>query len=441
MSDMRNNKISLKTILLALLLSVLIPASAQPAWDAPDDLLEMVEQMRTNFPKLKELNQLEHNFEFRRNLARGALFPIIGAEFDYYYLAPVNEFSVAGESVKIMANHNYSAQIYATHPIWDFGKTRATIDKVDNEQHQMLHTKEFTELNLAYQLTNIYYGILFLEKSMAIQEAEMEAALESERITALRFKSGEALELDLFNTQVRIEQIKNRKTDIQSQIDKQRKLLRYITGNDYANFTVGVETSFPGADAFGGEMADPAFKGNVDVVNAEDKWRLAKNDLEINSKMAYPTLSLKASGGMKNGFIPDLNTPKANIYAGAGISFPFFAGFRFRSMTRISKNMVVVAELGLESAMAEARKNYEQAVEDLVAAEEKLQRMGSLITTAEKALKITNSRFNNGLITSYEMILAQNNLENARMAQVQLEYQRWQALLEINKVLGTRFWE
>lgn len=431
----------LKIIVPALFLAAAVPAKAQPVWDAPDALLDIIGQMRSNFPKLKELQQLEQNFGFRRDLARGAYFPIIGADINYQYRAPVPELNLLADPIRFLPNHNYSAQIYATHPIWDFGKTRANIAKVNNEEQQLLHMKSFTELNLAYQLTSLYYGILFLEKSLAIQETEMTAARESERITELRFRSGDALELDLFNTRVRIEQIENRITDIRSQIDKQRHLLGYITGSEYSGFTVGTQTAFPGADVFGVGSGDPSFEQNAGVVAAEDKWKLSKNDLDLNAKMGYPTLSFTASGGMMNGFFPDLNEPKANIYTGVGISFPFFAGFRFRSMTKISKNMVAVAELGIESAFAEAEKDYNQALQDLLAAEEKLQRMGSLIETAEKALKVTGSRYNNGLITSYELILAQNNLENARMAQVQLEFQRWQALLEINRVLGTRFWE
>jgi len=415
--------------------------NAQTTWDTPEELQEMITEMKANFPKLKELHQMDKNFEYRRDLARGAYFPIVGANLGYQYMFPVSEFlSPTGEMIPIFPNHNYSAQIYVNHPIWDFGKTKANIDKVDNEQLQLEHNIAFTESNLSYQLANLYYTILFLEKSLAIQDSEMVAAKLAEDLTLKRYKAGDALEVDLLNTRVRIDQISNKRTDIHTGLDKQRGLLSYLSGMDLSEFKIDANMDFPGDDALESLLADTTFERNSDVVSSIDKLLLSKNDLALTSKMGYPTLAFQAAGGMKDGYLPDLEAPKGNVLVGASISFPFFAGFRFRSMTKISTNQVSVAELGVESANAEARKNYDQALQDYISAEEKLQRFTSLIETADKALKITNSRYNNGLITSYELILAQNNLESSKMAKVQMEFQRWMAILEVNRILGTKFW-
>ena len=434
---------SCRNLILIGLISVCIPGLyAQTSWDTPTALQGMIEQMKSNFPKLKELHQMDQTFEYRRDLARGAYFPIIGASVDYHYMTPVVEFlDFAGNSVPIMPNHAFNAEIYVNHPIWDFGKTKANIDKVDSEREQLAHNIEFTEKNLAYQLASIYYNMLYLEKSLAIQDSEMVAAKVSETITLNRFNAGDALEVDLLNTRVRIDQIQNRITDIKTGLDKQRSIISYMTGEDYSNFSVDLNYVFPGADAILSLQTYTLMENNNEIMASIDKLLIAKQDLELNSKQGYPTLALHASGGMKNGYFPDMNIPKANVLAGVSVSFPFFAGFRFKSMTKIARNQVAVAELAVETANAEAEKNYDQALKDYLSAEEKLQRFTNLIDMAEKALKITNSRYNNGLITSYELILAQNNLESSKMAKVQMEYQRWQAILEMNRVMGTQFWD
>src|SRR5688572_27027591 len=125
-----------------LLICLYSAGNAQDAWQPPVDLQLMIGQMKENFPKLKELDQLEKNFQFRRNLARGALFPIVGSSLNYQYQVPVNEITVGPEEIPVFPNHNYSVQVYVTHPIWDFGKTKANMDKVENEQRQLLHNVE-----------------------------------------------------------------------------------------------------------------------------------------------------------------------------------------------------------------------------------------------------------------------------------------------------------
>jgi len=49
-------------------------------------------------------------------------------------------------------------------------------------------------------------------------------------------------------------------------------------------------------------------------------------------------------------------------------------------------------------------------------------------------------RFKNGLLTSAELVDAQSNVEDARLTQIQLEYQLQLDRLESQKIVGTKIW-
>jgi len=70
----------------------------------------------------------------------------------------------------------------------------------------------------------------------------------------------------------------------------------------------------------------------------------------------------------------------------------------------------------------------------------KLNNTNLLVQQAQKAYDLAQVRFKNGLITSAELVTAQTNIEDAKLTQVQLEYQMQLDRLDSQKIIGTRMW-
>ena len=70
----------------------------------------------------------------------------------------------------------------------------------------------------------------------------------------------------------------------------------------------------------------------------------------------------------------------------------------------------------------------------------KLDNTKLLVEQAQKAYDLAQVRFKNGLITSAELVAAQSNIEDARLTQIQLEYQMQLDKLESQKIIGTKIW-
>jgi len=70
----------------------------------------------------------------------------------------------------------------------------------------------------------------------------------------------------------------------------------------------------------------------------------------------------------------------------------------------------------------------------------KLENTKLLVQQAQKAYDLAQVRFKNGLLTSAELVDAQSNVEDARLTQIQLEYQLQLDRLESQKIVGTKIW-
>src|SRR5690349_10070799 len=121
----------MKKLVYSLLLSLSV-AGAQ-AQSSPE-LKNLINQSFTYFPRLQELNESVTISEQRVDLATSALKPNIKADGSYTYVGPVPTipFPDGNGNVKnfqLAPNHNFNTAVSILEPLYDFGKTKLTIER------------------------------------------------------------------------------------------------------------------------------------------------------------------------------------------------------------------------------------------------------------------------------------------------------------------------
>ncbi len=71
-------------------------------------------------------------------------------------------------------------------------------------------------------------------------------------------------------------------------------------------------------------MLNMALSNREELKLSEQNEKLAQLRYEMTKTSNYPTLGAFASGGGKNGYVPDLNTFKLNYSAGVSLNIPAF---------------------------------------------------------------------------------------------------------------------
>ncbi len=429
----------MKTKFFLLLLLATQVVSAQTT-SAPAQLTELINKAIDNYPKLKEASEYVNLSEAKKDLAYGAYMPVISGDANYRYGKPTPsiKFPVGGgvfQEVSFLPANNFDMGLKVQQPIWDFGRTGANIQKSKSDIVTSKDNLESAKNTLAYQVAQVYFGIVFLNKSVDVQNEQIKLLEANEKLISDKIKNGDALKFDLLSTQVKKNSAQNRLIDLQTQLRKQYDMLNMVTGNSTYDYITAKDAdgNLFNADAVSAD-------NNFDIKVLNDKLATSNWDVKIAKRGWLPQLVASASAGYKNGFVPDINKLLFNYNVGVGLSVPIFSSARPNYQTKIAKINLQASTYALEAQKLSLNKDIAQAKNDVDATQRKLKNYELQIDQANEAVSLANTRYKGGVITNLELLTAQTNLQDAQFGKIQLEYNLLLSKLDLNRIGGTKFW-
>lgn len=407
-----------------------------------NELRTLINQAFTYYPRFNELQQNVQVAQQRAELAELQTKPTVSANGTYTYVAPVPKipFTINGETkdFQFAPNHNVNTGISVVEPLIDFGRTRLAIERARLDVQQAKNNVEYNKAQLAAQIANVYYTIVYLRQAIAIQDSVIAVLEENKKLMEDKYKNGDALKLDVLTMQNNIDIEANRKADLLNQLQKQYNLMQYATGQ-MLNPSV---SSFD----FNGGMMDTtsalqtAQTSNYEFIMAQQRVRQTEADVAISQLANKPTVTLNGSTGFKNGYPTNVGEVRFNYAAGVSINVPIFNGGRDKKQTQIAKSLVRQNQLAVESLNNQYNRDIKQALVDVQTNQERLRISGEQIDIAREALRVAQSRYKNGISTNVELLNANSNLQRVELAQAQYRYQLTLAQIELARLTGVKYW-
>lgn len=419
------------------LLTVVLSFSAQA--QVNPELNKWIIQSFSYYPKIQELNTTSEISEARIGIAKSNYMPNINGTATYNYVDPVSQtqFPVSATETKTLLfqpHNNYNVNVGLTQVIWDFGKTKAQVEKAKADLLGSKQTTESAKLQLAAQVTNIYYSMIYLKKAIQLQDTVISFYEKNKRIIEGKIRQGDALQVDLINVQNSIDQEKNRKVEFQRQYERQAALVTYTTGLSESP----ANTQFDFQSASANEL-NPA--ANPDLLAAEQKIAAAQADARYVQNNRLPSLSFQASTGVKNGYQPDIDEMRFNYLAGVTLNVPIFQGSRLRQNVVVAKKSLELSEISKTNLTNTLQKDWQSAQADYTAYQEQEKNAATQVDASKEALRLTQVRYERGVATYIDLVFASANLQRALLTQIQFKYQATLALTEMTRLQGSKFWQ
>jgi len=238
---------------------------------------------------------------------------------------------------------------------------------------------------------------------------------------------------------VRIANASNKLSDLQSQVEKQYIMLRLFTGVEQKG---KINTALAKNDL--ALVTDPQATDWKNSSLEAQRINHQLQGLDVDYKNAFlmnrPTVYAQAAGGVKNGYQPEIERMRLNGIVGLGVNIPIFSGNKEHLQRKMVQINMDATKQSLQSLEENIRKDLADVNEDYRNLQVKLENTKLLVQQAQKAYDLAQVRFKNGLLTSAELVDAQSNVEDARLTQIQLEYQLQLDRLESQKIVGTKIW-
>lgn len=188
------------------------------------------------FPEIQHLAQ-QHNPDLQAAIAglrvaneavaiaRSGHFPSL--TFDYFYGIDASRFATKTDGVR---NLGYSTAATLVLPIWSWGATQSKVKQADLRRQQARVELSFAQRQLLSNLASFYQEAAAAQSELQLLRNSAELAAESQRLTTLRYQSGEATVLEVVDAQNTLTQARNNYDDGEARYRVAIANLQTVTG-------------------------------------------------------------------------------------------------------------------------------------------------------------------------------------------------------------------
>lgn len=428
----------MKKLIFSLICTLLIRglfAQQNPITDTT--LQALIQKAVTNFPRIKELEEQLKTSDVKEELLHSNYLPTMFGDASYKYLAPSPAIPFQGNEIKFQPYNNYNIGVTVNQLVYDFGKTKKQLERNNAEQAYTQDNIDNNKNSIAYMVAQVYYNILFTNKAIQVQQDQLKILHENERVIQAKLKNGDAIEYDLLTTQVRTTNSDNILKELQGSQEKNFINLQWLTGTDLKNAQISgsFEENIPLLTNAGDWKANNA---EAKIINR--KIELLDYDRQLAMVYNRPNIFASANGGFRNGIQPEINNMKIAGGAGLGISIPIFSASRPKLQQKLTDVNIETQKLSLNTLESSINKDLASVQQDYVTLEQKLENSKITVEQANKAFKLAQTRYKEGLITNVELILIQTSVEDADLSVLRYKFLLLMDKLESHKIVGTKIY-
>jgi len=405
-------------------------------------LRSLILQVVSTYPSVKIAEEAIRNADSRISLAKTGYNPEVDMTASFANLGPVTKLSIPSfGTFQLYPANNYSASVNLRQLIYDFGRTRQNIELENENKAIGEQTLEQVKQKLALYTVNNFYTLLYLQAAIKIKDEQIAALNEHLQYIEKVMATGSATEYQVLTTKVKISTIESQKVDLMAAQTAQQAALNSLLGNDNAGKpVVRNELTVAPPVIQSDSILSYAYHNRDEVLINEKKVTLAELRYGMTKLQNKPLLSLQASGGAKNGYIPYLNRLTPNYVIGMGLRVPLFDGMKNKYY--LSQAQSAITTLSYESEFTKRNISNEVFESEalMFAASKKVSQSELQLKQALKAYSLAETSFNTGVITNLDLLDANTSVSESSLMLLKARIDYAACVYKLKAALGERIY-
>jgi outer membrane protein len=279
-----------------------------------------------------------------------------------------------------------------------------------------------TEQTVLLAAVTAYMNLLRETAVFELQRSNVEVLEEQLRQTKQRLESGNVTATDVYQSESRLSVGRTQMFVAEANYKTARAVYRQVIGVEPGRLqpASSVDRFFPGTLA---SAVDAGTAGNPAVATAQHNVDSALFQVKVTEGALYPTLSLL--GSVQRNYDVALTTPETfSASVGGQLSVPIYQGGAEYSQIRQAKETLGQRRHDLDVARDQVRVGVAQAWAQLDAAKSSIVATQGQVKSAEGALNGVREEARLGQRTTLDVLNAQQELVNARVALVSAQRDR-----------------
>lgn len=336
------------------------------------------------------------------------------------------------------ANKTYSLPVNAS---WDanlFGSLTAAKRSVQVSMLQMKDYQVAVQTKLIANVANMYYTLLMLDKQLQIV-TDMEKLtkdtwdimkVQLQTVRGVRSTAVQSAESNYLSVQTQ-------KEDIKRQIRETENSLSLVMGEQAHAISRSTLDAQSLPTTFSTGVGVQLLSNRADVHANEMALANCFYNIEVARSHFYPSLTISASGAYTNsGGMGITNPGKILLSAVGSLTQPIFMKGQLRAGLRVAEDQYKQALNTWQNSVLSAGSEVSNALVLYNASDAKSKLESQRIEVLKKNVEDTRNLMASAGSTYLEVITAQSNLLNAQLNQVQDDFSKMQAVVNLYYALG-----
>lgn len=291
------------------------------------------------------------------------------------------------------------------------------------------------------EVTTAYLQILFAEELLGVAEAKLKSTKEQLRMSEGFFNAGRISKVELLSMKSQVAQ--DNLTKIQAENDAKTaylSLAQLLNLDNENELRIKKPLNLDGSISL--EINDPDKIYEYAKINhpgiSSAEFLVRSRESELDAMKARISLSVSLNGLLYSRYselgVNQLNPTalypysdqlKDNMYSRASInvSLPIFSQFQTRSRINQASIQTRDAKLSLDQKKLSIRHDIQMAYSAALNARAKFEATTEAIASANESFNLTREKYKAGISSSVEFKVAQNQLVQAQLSQIQSKYE------------------
>jgi outer membrane protein TolC len=406
-------------------------------------LKSIISEITKMHPTVKGAEEALNAADARIGLAKTGYYPNVDMSANFTNLGPVISLSIPGfeGSFQLYPANNYSAAINYKQTIYDFGRTRQNIDlENENKVYGELAVEQVKQ-KMSMVAINNFYTLAFLQDAILIKDQELANLNAHLKYVQTRKSTGSATDYEILTTQVRISTVESQKVDLLTALKVQQAYLNSLLGlPENSAPIVKRELETIGPDISSDSLLEYAYRNRDEMLMNKKKVSIAQMRYELTKTLNRPYLGFMASGGAKNGYLPDLNAVRMNYAVGVGLSVPIFDANKTKYNLQQAKVAINTLDFETESTRRSISSDVVQAEAYVTSAQQKVKQFELQLMQAEKAYSLAELSFKTGTITNLDLLDSSTSVAQSRLLLIKARIDFVAGIYMLRAALGERLY-
>ena len=414
------------------------PAAATVGWQAfftDPDLKAVIEMALANNRDLRVAVANIQSAQGQVAVQRAALFPSVTGAAGATYEQQPNTFVPGGGSLKL---NLYSAAVgFSNWEIDLFGRTRSLTRAAYDQFLAEEDNRQAVQVSLIAETATAWFTYASARDSLAVAQQTLVAQQMSLDLTRARFNAGVASDLDVQQAETGVDAARSDVASFTTNLAQAKNALDLLVGAPVPEARLPKTLPAGGVGEVQAGLSSQVLLARPDVLQAEHQLLSANANIGAARAAFFPQISLTANAGQEAAGLNKLFAAASRTWLfEPNLAVPIFEGGRNLANLKVANAERDAAVAQYEKAIQGAFRDVSDALARQGTIADQLAAQQALVRAAAQALTLSNARYERGIDTYLNVLIAQRTLYNAQQNLIGTVLTRLTNTVSLYRALG-----